>query len=78
MSMRFERNISGAAARSSSGLFERERFGVLETFVKIRAFADNFAMSVDNHAADQGARAHLPDAARRQFKRAAHHTFIKV
>jgi hypothetical protein len=62
MSVRLQRDISSSATRSRSGLFERERFSVLETFVKIGACACDFAATVNYHAADEGAGANLPDA----------------
>ncbi len=78
MSVRLKRDVSRAAARSLARFFKRERLRVLQAFIKIEAFANNLALSVNNHAADQRTRTHLPQPARRQFKRAPHHALIKT
>ena len=78
MRVRLKRDVSGCAARTPASRFERQSFGVLQMLVKIKTFANNLARRVNNHATDERARAHLSHTARRQLKRAAHHTLVKV
>jgi hypothetical protein len=75
--VRFERDVRGRAARTSARLFERERFGVLQIFIKVNTFADDLARARDD-AADERTRADKPDAARREFERATHQPLINV
>jgi hypothetical protein len=78
MCVRLKRNVSSPAPCALARLFKLERIRVLDALVKIEAFARDFARLVNDYAADQRARAHLSLSARRQLKRAAHHTLIKV
>jgi hypothetical protein len=78
MSVRLKRNISGAAARTLSSFFERYRFGVLQSFIKIKAFARDSAVRINNHAAYERAGTDLSGAARRQLKRPSHQRLVYI
>ena len=77
MSMRFQRDISRAAARTPSGLFERKGLGVLHACVNVKALADDLAPAVNDDAADERPGTHLPRPARSQLKRARHHALVE-
>ena len=57
VSMWLERNVSSCALRTGPGLLERIGLRVLELFVDVEAFSDDFAFWIGNDATDQRARA---------------------
>jgi hypothetical protein len=73
MRVRLKRDICGCIASMRSGLFERNRFGVPDLFVNVKAFADYFAATGSDHATDKRTRTDLPQPARCEFQSAPHH-----
>jgi hypothetical protein len=51
---------------------------VLNAFIKIETFADNFAAGARDDTADERTRTNLTHAPRREFERATHQAFIGV
>jgi hypothetical protein len=78
MSVRFERDIRGRADGARAGLLERQRLGVLDALVQVKAFTDYSAVCICNHAADERTRADSALAARGQFESAHHHAPVII
>ena len=76
MGVRLQRNISGAAASTFTGLFQSQGLSVFDVIVEIKTFAGDFASYVDDNGTDQWTGAYLTDALRRKFQRPSHHLAI--
>src|SRR6266545_7875436 len=74
--MRFQRNIGGTTARSGASLFQRDRLGMLQLIVKVKAFSDDLSAGADDDGTNERARTDLARAPRSQIERAGHHLAI--
>src|SRR6185369_2249432 len=76
MCMRFERNISGAAAGLLARLFKRNRFGMFDFVVDVKPLTHYVAVSVGDHGADERPRTDLTNALTGELERSAHHRVV--
>src|SRR2546422_499870 len=78
MRVRFQRNVRGRTACVFTGLFQRDRLGMLNLIVNIKALTDDLSATVDDNRADQRPGTNVANASHSEFESATHHALIKI